>query len=400
MKRGWQFLVVATLAVAGCGDDNRVTPDAAKPDADTSQAERGQYIMNVLGACTFCHTPLLPNGQRDLDNLFAGVDCFLDIDPSNPNVGCISTRNLSNHSTGLKNATDAQIKDAFRNGIRTDGKKLAPLMPYFIFHNMTDADADAIVAYLRTVPGIDHTVDANQPPWSLYNDGTYPATPVIPESDIPLPSSGTTDESAMRGRYLSSMVGLCIDCHTPETAPNSFILDVKNNAYAGGRVFPKEALGLLDASYPPAIVTRNLTTDATGLGGWTHDQIKSAIAVGKDKDGNAVCAATHGGVISPYAALEPQDIEDITNYISKLPAKAQDTAALNCGAPAMPQDMSLPETGADCNNTTDDDNDQVVNDGCAETNAECNNATDDDGDGVPNDGCVVACGNCAGPPVP
>lgn len=203
------------VAATGCGDDIKVTVDASPmPDSNQAQVERGQYLMNVLGACTFCHTPLLPNGQRDLDRLFAGVDCFADIDSPNfvdngNNFGCISTRNLTPHSTGLKNATDAQIKDAFRNGIRTDGKMLAPLMPYFIFHNMTDADADAIVAYLRTVPAIDHAVKANEPPWSLYNDAPMPATPVIPESDIPMPTTGASDTSAMNGRYLSSMAGLC-----------------------------------------------------------------------------------------------------------------------------------------------------------------------------------------------
>lgn len=408
MKRGWQIVVVATLATAACGDDNPAKkPDAAvvTPDAGQTPAERGQYIMNVLAACSFCHTPLLPNGMRDLDKAFSGIDCFVDIDSptfldNGNNFGCISTRNLTNDATGLKNATGEQIKNAFRNGIRTDGKKIAPIMPYWIFHNMTDADADAIVAYLRTVPGIDHTVKANEPPWSDYNDGTIPQAPFIDPADIPLPTSGATDASAMNGRYLSSMAGLCIDCHTPEAVPNSFILDVKNKAFTGGRVFPAGALGLLDPSYPPFIATRNLTSDNTGLGGWSHDQIKNAIAIGKDRDGNAVCAATHGGLISPYSALEPQDLEDIVNYISKLPANPNDSDKTNCGAPPMPANNTAPETGADCGDNDDDDGDQVNDDGCPETDTQCDNATDDDGDGVPNDGCHVDCGNCAGPPVP
>src|SRR5690349_16647166 len=132
------FVMVAALA-AGCGDNNDKPVDAAvdvAPDGQ-SPAARGQYIMNVLGACTFCHTPLLPNGMRDPARLFAGVDCFFDADSmtgeDNGNgMGCLSTRNLSNHATGLANATDSQIKEAFRNGIRTDGKNLAPVMPYWV----------------------------------------------------------------------------------------------------------------------------------------------------------------------------------------------------------------------------------------------------------------------------
>jgi hypothetical protein len=161
------LVVVSLFAIlVGCGDNTKLPADAPPPDAGRTQIERGRYIMNTLAACTFCHTPLNPDGTRDLTRLFAGVDCFVDIDPT-PGVGCISSRNLTNDPTGLMNATDAQIKNAIKNGVRTDGKTLAPVMPYWVFHNMMDSDVDAIVAYLRTVPGVNHTVQANEPPWSF-----------------------------------------------------------------------------------------------------------------------------------------------------------------------------------------------------------------------------------------
>jgi len=341
------FVLVAALA-AGCGDNkdnNRV--DAGADSGGQDPAARGQYIMNILGACTFCHSPLLENGTRDPARLFAGVDCFFDADSmtgmDNGNgMGCLSTRNLTNHATGLANATDTQIKDAFRNGIRTDGKKLAPVMPYWVFHNMSDDDADAIVAYLRSLPGVDHQVKANEPPWTAFNDGMAPMVPFIDaNSQIPFPRGGNNNASAMRGRYLSAMAGLCIDCHTPEVAPFQYPLDF-SKTWGGGRVFPKEALGLLDPSYPPLVMTRNLSSDATGLMGWTKDQIKSAIAKGKDRDGNSVCAATHGAVISPYAALEPQDLDDIAEYILQLPPVVNNTTTCtgpgcgNCAGPPVP----------------------------------------------------------------
>jgi mono/diheme cytochrome c family protein len=375
--RGWTFVVALALA-AGCGDNNDVVPPDAAPDArQQSLVERGQYVMNVLGACTFCHTPLLPNGMRDLDNVLAGVDCFFDLDSptgqDNGNgFGCLSTRNLTNHATGLANATDSQIKAAFQNGIRTDGKTMVPVMPYWVFHNMTDDDADAVVAYMRSVPPRDHQVKPNEPPWTDINDAPGIVVPIIRPEQIPMPRGGENNQSAMRGRYLSSMAGLCMDCHTPETAPFSLNLDM-SRAYGGGRVFPKEALGLIDPAFPPAIITRNLTPHSTGLEGWTRDQIKKAIGEGRDPDNNQVCAGTHGALTSPYAALERQDLDDIVEYIFQLPPVDNDTAAENCGPPPV----DAPETGTQCNNNTDDD-----------------------GDGVPNDGCFVPCGDCAGPPVP
>ncbi|HEU4611665.1 MAG TPA: hypothetical protein VFS15_06295 [Kofleriaceae bacterium] len=344
------FVVVAVLVV-GCGDNRESSGPTVDSGADASgnpAVARGQYIMNVLGACTFCHTPLLPNGTRDPARLLAGVDCFFDADSpdglDNMNgSGCLSTRNLTNHETGLKNATDEQIKNAFRNGIRTDGKKIAPVMPYWIFHNMSDEDADAVVAYLRTVPGVDHQVQANQVPWSMYNDGTIPPVAYVnPDSEIPFPRGGANNQRAMRGRYLSAMTGLCIDCHTPELgAPGTLPLDF-SKAFAGGRVFPSAALGLIDPSYPALIMTRNITSDATGLKGWTREQIKNTIAEGRDLNNNQVCAATHGGAISPYAALEPQDLDDIVEYIYNLPPTANDTVTCtdpgcgDCAGPPVP----------------------------------------------------------------
>src|SRR5688572_19161256 len=119
------FVVVVAL-VAACGDngDKPVMADGGTVDGQ-SAVERGQYIMNVTGACTFCHTPLLPNGMRDLTKLLAGVSCWFDSNSptgvdNGDAEGCLSTRNLTNHATGLANATDQQIKNAFRNGIRTD----------------------------------------------------------------------------------------------------------------------------------------------------------------------------------------------------------------------------------------------------------------------------------------
>jgi mono/diheme cytochrome c family protein len=409
--RGW--ILVVALGVSACGDNgNKIVPDASVDAPAFDYVARGQYIMNVTAACTFCHTPLLPNGMRDQDKLLSGVDCFVDLNSptfadNHDGVGCLSTRNLTNHATGLKNATDAQIKNAFLNGVRTDNKNIFPIMPYYIFHNMSDQDADSIVAYLRTVPGVDHTVKPNEQPFSNYNEGLpsgFNYVPFLTDTEIPLPQGGANNASAMRGRYLASAIGLCIDCHTPEVAPFAIQLNTAK-AFAGGKVFPKTALGLVDPAntYPFQIVTRNLTPDATGLMGWTKDQIKAAIGQGKDRDGNGVCAATHGGLTSPYAALEPQDLEDIAEYVRNLAPVVNDTAAENCGLPPLPLAVGAPETNCAVTGVAlvdDNDSDGTVNDGCPETTGQCANATDDDGDGVPNDGCFVACGNCAGPPVP
>src|SRR4029078_8636716 len=118
-----------------------------------------------VSQCPFCHTPRRLDGMPDATRFLAGVDCLFDAVPDDDAAGCISTRNLTNHATGLANASDDEIKDALLNGVRTDGKAMFPLMPSWVFHNMTDEDANSIVAYLRTVRPVQHMVMANQPPF-------------------------------------------------------------------------------------------------------------------------------------------------------------------------------------------------------------------------------------------
>jgi hypothetical protein len=134
----------------------------------------------------------------------AGIDCFVDAVPEDDMVGCLNSANLTNHETGLMNRSDDEIKDMFLHGVRPNGEALFPFMPYFSYANMSDRDADAIVAFLRTIPGVDHQVPPNQVPF------TPPAAPASPiDVDlIPMPSEDAADyDSAMRGRYLAGQVG-------------------------------------------------------------------------------------------------------------------------------------------------------------------------------------------------
>jgi mono/diheme cytochrome c family protein len=326
-SRSLVALVGVLLGGPGCGDDDTSGSTTAKVD-------RGRYLVNNVGLCTFCHTPLKADGTRDQSMFLAGWDCFADFAPDMPGVGCLSSRNLTNHSTGLANVTDEQIRQALTMGIRSDGKFLSPAMPYWVFHNMTAEDIDAIIAFLRTVPGVDHLATANEAPTAQFND-SGPPSPPITEEEIPLPVDGAANrESAMRGRYLSAMAGLCLDCHTPDLPPGSDRLVDLSRPFAGGRLFPAEALGLPVPPYPQIVYTRNLTPHATGLGGWNAGQIKDAIVKGTDRDGNSVCAATHGSFTSPYAALEPGDLDDIVNYLLALPPIDHDTM-VNCEGPPV-----------------------------------------------------------------
>ena len=48
--------------------------------------------------------------------------------------------------------TDAEIKTAITQGKRKDGTALKGPMGYAYYAKMTDADLDAVIAYVRTLP--------------------------------------------------------------------------------------------------------------------------------------------------------------------------------------------------------------------------------------------------------
>jgi mono/diheme cytochrome c family protein len=323
IKTTFAIFIFGTLAIGACGDDDEQTPidgrtvDAhiidATPDADTAAVvARGKYLVDHVAACVDCHTPRLQDGSPDLDNYLAGIECFIDVNGDTAG-GCLNSRNLTNHATGLMNVTDAQIKTMFQDGERPDGSYLVPLMPYWIFHNMTDDDADAIVAYLRTVTGVDHTVPASDPPFTPPKEEAAP----LDLTGVPMPT--TVNAHTMNGRYLAAQVGACIDCHTALTDPNDFRSLDATKYFAGARAFPRDLLGLPPV-FPEIIYSMNLTPDPTGIMAYEVADIIQVLHEGVARDDSGVCPPMPVGPMGPFGGLTDEDAADIAAFIKALPA--------------------------------------------------------------------------------
>src|SRR5262249_46206690 len=107
--------------------------------------------------------------------------------------------------TGIGKWTDEQIIDSIRNGKRPDGTVIGPPMPIGFYRNMSDADARAIVAYLRSVKPIHHKVEKST--YKIPLPGSY--GPIVAHvADTPI-----SDKLAY-GKYLAN-IGHCMECHTP-----------------------------------------------------------------------------------------------------------------------------------------------------------------------------------------
>jgi len=125
-------------------------PDAEAGFSKTMLADpvrRGAYLVTI-GHCMECHTPFAPPGGPDFANsLGKGGREF-------PGPwGVSKSRNITSHRTaGIGDWTDAEIKAAITEGKRKDGTPLKGPMGYQYYAKMTDADLDAVIAYLRTLP--------------------------------------------------------------------------------------------------------------------------------------------------------------------------------------------------------------------------------------------------------
>jgi mono/diheme cytochrome c family protein len=129
---------------------HHVYPGAEKSyaQADLNDKLKRGFYLATIGHCMECHTPFGASGGQDFANsLGKGGREF-------PGPwGVSKSRNITSHKTaGVGDWTDAEIKTAITQGKRKDGTPLKGPMGYQYYAKMTDADLDAVIAYLRTVP--------------------------------------------------------------------------------------------------------------------------------------------------------------------------------------------------------------------------------------------------------
>lgn len=122
--------------------------------ATNAQVERGKYLV-TLGSCNDCHTPGKLLGHPDMARFLGGSDVGFAI----PGLGVFVGPNLtSDKVTGLGKWTEQQIVTALTKGRLPDGRVLAPIMPWRDFAHLSKADANAIAAYLQSLPPVKHQV--------------------------------------------------------------------------------------------------------------------------------------------------------------------------------------------------------------------------------------------------
>ncbi|KVS71757.1 cytochrome c [Burkholderia cepacia] len=304
------------------GRTRRPAVAAAAADTDTATIARGRYLARA-GDCSACHDA-------------ADHTPYAGGQPVNSPFGPIYAPNITPDPVhGIGNYTLRQFDDALRRGVRADGGRLYPAMPYPSFARLSDDDVRALYAYfMRGVAPSPNVARLTQLPfpfdqrWAL---ALWSAAFANRDRFVPQPSQSAEWN---RGAYLVQGPGHCGACHTPRGPGfNERGYDERSAAFLTG--------GINDHWFAP-----NLTgADTDGLGSWSVDDIAAFL-----RDGHAVRGAVFGAMApvvgESTALLTDADRRAIAVYLKSLPARP--TAATNplgIGTPRLTAAGPRPEGG-------------------------------------------------------
>ena len=137
------LLYCATPRIRAQTPQNRGSKSAANSGTNSSQMARGKYIVEGVAMCGTCHTPRTDSGEIDQARWLDGAALWLL--PARPTAGWpLKAPRLA----GSPPASDEELVRLLTTGVWKNGGRLKPPMPQF---RMSQADAEAVVAYLRSL---------------------------------------------------------------------------------------------------------------------------------------------------------------------------------------------------------------------------------------------------------
>jgi mono/diheme cytochrome c family protein len=274
-----------------------VAPSAVAHAQADDLAAKGQYVFALAGGCA-CHTE--PKGTHHV-----GARAF-----PIPFGTVYSTNITQDKETGLGAWTEQQIQEAMIKGIRRDGSRILPVMPYEKYSGMAREDMKALIAYLRTLKPVTKSTPELKS-WAPFARGI--GTPLFlkvfgrfANAPTQAPKSGIE-----RGRYLVEHVSLCGDCHTPR---NSIGVPNRSLYLAGAG----KKIGPLGNAVP------NITPDKeTGIREWKREDIAELLISGTKPDLDNVQGLMEEviqGTPFGYKDMKKEDALAIADYLKSIPA--------------------------------------------------------------------------------
>lgn len=137
-------VIFVLLLATGC---QQAASHSSGTEGNASLLNRGKYLVTIM-ACADCHNTgnFSPNPEK---GYLQGATVGFEI----PGMGIFYPPNLTpDRTAGIGTWSEADIVTALRTGKTPDGRELAPVMPSRHYAALTDEDAKAIAAYLKSLP--------------------------------------------------------------------------------------------------------------------------------------------------------------------------------------------------------------------------------------------------------
>lgn len=188
-----------------------------KFEATPERVARGRYVVEHVSDCLGCHSDHFLTFSVPVKPGTEGAGGYI-FDEKLGFPGVVAAQNITPDAQyGLGSWSDGEVLRAIREGVDRNGDALFPMMPYQHFRYMSDDDAKAVVAYLRTLKPIHQGV----PPKKLNFPVNFIVKFLPKPVDGPVPHPDPKDSVAY-GKYLTT-IGGCHECHTPHDEHNALI---------------------------------------------------------------------------------------------------------------------------------------------------------------------------------
>ncbi|KJC52634.1 aldehyde dehydrogenase [Bradyrhizobium sp. LTSP849] len=300
-KRAGIFATIAAVCTAAVGVGAALWPGRAiapiaRPGTSVYSAAtiaRGE-LLAALGNCAECHTTIggaINAGGRALETPFGTI---------------FATNITPDVETGIGAWSYPAFERAMRDGLHRDGRQLYPAFPYTHFSKTSEADLQALYAYLMAQPAVRATAPANTLAFPFNLRPLLAGWNALFHQTREFKPDPAKSEQWNRGAYLVESLGHCSACHSPR---NVLGAEQRDAYLAGGFAEGWEAPALTSLSHAPIP--------------WSEDDLFAYLRTGQSRY-HGVAAGPMAPIVRDLTALPDHDIRAMAIYLNSFNDAAAD----------------------------------------------------------------------------
>ena len=285
--------------------------EATEHSALTQQQALGAYLTRA-GNCRGCHTA-------------RGGEPFAGGRRLSTSFGIFVTPNITpDKETGIGHWNTDDFWQAIHNGKSRDGRLLYPAFPYTEYTKITRQDANAIFAFLQSLPSVSQVNEPSEINFPYNFKPLLAAWRALYFNEGVYSSDNSQNEEWNRGAYLVQGLGHCNACHTTRNLLGASEEDTLN----GGKIMGVNW-------YAPSLSSHS----EAGGSDWTIEEYIELLSVGISK--RAVASGPMATIVGQSLQyLSPEDTRAMAVYLKSL-TENEVEAPLSAYAPVVPEKTQL-----------------------------------------------------------